>query len=251
MLEGSGDTRQERHVFQQMALAFAPEGSNIFDFGSGPGLDAKFYAQHGRNVDAYDQEPGMCEYFARYCDEQIREGRVRQRTGTYEEFLCTGEGAWADLITANFAPLNLVANLPALFKRFHEISRTGARVVVSVLNPLCISDCRYWWWWKNLGALVRRGEYYVEGAQGPIFRRSSRRMAEQAMPYFRLVGITANTPRALRDLCSSNAGLRQIGSGAVVVSRYVLLVFERIEIVSGRSSQGMDTARQTGSPSGP
>jgi SAM-dependent methyltransferase len=177
----------ERHTFQQVALALAAPHSNIFDFGSGPGLDAEVYARHGHAVDAYDQDPAMREYFARHCAEMIREGRVTQRTGTYEEFLRADDGGWADLITSNYAPLSLVTDLPPLFARLHRLSRGRARMLACVLNPLYHRDLRRVWWWRNLRDLLWRGEHYVQLEHARIYRRSAGRIAELAAPFFRLV----------------------------------------------------------------
>jgi SAM-dependent methyltransferase len=221
-----GDT-PARHVFQQVALALAAPGSNIFDFGSGPGLDAELYGRHGHTVDAYDHEPKMREYFARHCGELIKEGRVRQRNGTYEQFLHAGDAGWADLITANYAPLDVIADLAPLFNRLHQISRGRARFLASVLNPLYIRDLRRSWWWRNLGSLIRRGEYRVDVEGAHVYRRSAGRIAELAAPMFRLVGTLPHTARVLGHMTSSNAGFA--GGGRPIFSYFMLVLLERVE----------------------
>lgn len=221
--------RWERQLFQRIALTLVPPGSNIFDFGSGPGLDAKVFAESGHKVLGYDPDVVMREYFAQFCAEHVKEGRVSQREGTYDQFLSSRQSGWADLITSNYAPLNLIADLPTLFERFHELSRAKARVVASVLNPLSIFDCRYRWWWKNLGSLIRYGEYYVQGSPWKIFRRSASRFAEQAAPFFRLVSTIPNTPSTLRNLRLDDSRFSERASRPLVFSRYMILVFERID----------------------
>jgi len=41
-----------------------------------------------------------------------------------------------DLITSNFAPLNLIEDLPELFEKFHALTGPGGRVLASVLSPV-------------------------------------------------------------------------------------------------------------------
>jgi SAM-dependent methyltransferase len=218
----------ERRVFQQIALALAAPRANIFDFGSGPGVDAAAYAQLGHTVEAYDHDPAMREYFAQHCQELIAAGRVRQHDGTYPEFLSAGGSGWADLITSNYAPLNLIEDLAGLFKRLHALSRGCAWLLASVLNPLSISDIRYPWWRRNVGNLLVRGEYFVEGEYGRIYRRSVRRMAELAVPQFRLLGAIPNAPRALKYIQLPRTVFVSRASRAVVMTPYVLVVFERV-----------------------
>jgi|RhiMethySRZTD1v2_1073278.scaffolds.fasta_scaffold521147_2 SAM-dependent methyltransferase len=223
-----GDTRV-RQVFQQVALALAPPRCNVFDFGSGPGLDAAVYARHGHTVDAYDHEPKQREYFARHCAELIAEGRVSQRGGTYEEFLQSGDTGWADLITANYAPLNVIADLAPLFKRLHRISRGRAWFLASVLNPLYIPDLRQRWWWRNLGQLIRRGESCVDVEGAHVHRRSVARIAEMAAPMFRTVGTLPLTPRALRHVTSPDAGLAAAKERRMIFSYFMLILLQRVE----------------------
>ena len=39
--------RECRRAFVNLALSLAPVGGHVFDFGSGPGIDAKLYAESG------------------------------------------------------------------------------------------------------------------------------------------------------------------------------------------------------------
>jgi SAM-dependent methyltransferase len=227
-LEGSERARLERLVFQQIALSLALPGSNIFDFGSGPGLDAKCYAEHGHSVDAFDQDPEMQEYFSYYCGDLISEGRVTQRSGTYEDFLTSKPLGWADVVTANFAPLNLIHDLRQLFRFMYELSRGRARVLASVLNPLCISDLKYAWWWRNLVRNVCDGEFYIDGDHGRVYRRSASVIAGAAWPYFRLLGTIPSVPRVLGNARTYSQRLERAGGVKPVLCRYVLVVLERV-----------------------
>jgi hypothetical protein len=192
-------------------------------------VDAELYARHGHVVDAYDHDPDMREYFTHHCHALIAEGRIRQRQGSYEEFLAGRDTGWADLITSNFAPLNLVDDLVALFRRLHELSRGRARILASVLNPLAFRDFRYPWWRQNLGKLIRHGEFFVEGQHGRVYRRSVNRMAELAAPGFRLLGAIPNAPNTLKYVQSSPTALVTSASRRLSFSPYVMLVLERVD----------------------
>src|ERR1700716_3352536 len=94
--------RLARTAFQELLLRIAPAHAMLFDFGAGPGIDARFYAEHGFEVAAYDIDPEMCEYFSSHCHDLIEAGRVRLEQGGYQEFL--GRGAFdgsrrADIVT--------------------------------------------------------------------------------------------------------------------------------------------------------
>jgi hypothetical protein len=55
----------------------------------------------------------------------------------------------ADLVTSNFAPLNLIDALPELFAKFHALTAPNGRVLASVLSPNFLGDLKYRWWWQN------------------------------------------------------------------------------------------------------
>ncbi|HEY3785322.1 MAG TPA: methyltransferase domain-containing protein [Steroidobacteraceae bacterium] len=188
--------RRTREAFQRVALGLAPPGGRLFDFGAGTGTDARLYAEHGLTVTAYDVDPEMRAFFAEYCRDFMASGQVSLQGGTYREFLVRpaaspgpadrANPAGADLVTANFAPLNLVEDLPELFAKFHALTAPGGRVLASVLSPYFIGDLRYRWWWRNLPRLWRAGHYAVHGHHGPIIRRRLASCAAQALPYFTL-----------------------------------------------------------------
>ncbi len=195
-------------------------------------MDARFYAEHGLTVAAYDVDPNMCEYFAEFCRDFIEAGRVTLERGLYREFLAGKSlevGPGVDLVTANFAPLNLIDDLQELFAKFHELTGPGGRVLASVLSPYFVGDMKYGWWWRNSLRLWRDGHYSVQGAQAPIVRRRLANFAEQSEPYFALKrvfrGLPASEKRDATYIDVSEgagcAGLRVSGC------QFVFLLFEK------------------------
>lgn len=181
--------RRYRQAFQNLVLKLVPAGGTVFDFGSGPGIDARFYAERGRKVAAYDVDSRMCEYLAAYCHDCIAQGTVTLYTGGYREFLALpppGAGATVDLVASNFAPLNLIDDLDELFARFAALIGPEGAVLASVLSPYFVGDLRYGWWWRNVAHLAREGRYAVQGSQARIWRRGLADFARVCAPYFAL-----------------------------------------------------------------
>jgi SAM-dependent methyltransferase len=177
-----------RRTFQSLVTQLAAPGAWIFDFGCGPGIDAKVYVAHGFRVSAYDHDPVMCELAAARCRGEIQSGRLRLHGGDYRGFLSEPPLAAGSigLVTANFAPFNLIVDLPELFAALDRLLGPEGKVLVSVLSPYFLGDLKYGWWWRHLGALLRRGEYAVSGERGPIIRRRLATYARAAAPHFRL-----------------------------------------------------------------
>ncbi len=188
--------RRYRQAFQRLALRLTAPGEALFDFGSGPGIDARFYAEHGRRVAAYDVDPDMSAYLAGHCQDFIATGAIRLRGGDYREFLASpdpGEAWHAELVTADFAPLNLIGDLRELFAKFDALTTRNGAVLASVLSPYFAGDLRYGWWWRNAARLLRHGRYAVPGAQALIWRRRLADYARQCAPYFHLEKIFAGS----------------------------------------------------------
>jgi SAM-dependent methyltransferase len=186
--------RRARAAFQNLVLRVAPPGGALFDFGSGTGMDARFYAEQGFTVAAYDVDPEMCEFFAEHCRDFIASGRVSLDRGDYRDFLARARGGGIDLVTSNFAPLNLIADLQELFATFHRLTAPGGRVLASVLSPYFVGDLKYGWWWRNSLRLWRDGHYSLRGAQAPIIRRRLSDFAAQSEPYFTLKRVYRGLP---------------------------------------------------------
>lgn len=223
--------RHARSAFRQLVLRLVSPGCALFDFGAGTGLDARYFAEHGFTVRAYDNDPRMCGFLARHCHDLIASGRITLETGSYREFLA-GERSSADrrvdAVTANFAPLNLIADLPALFARFHALTVPGGIVVASVLNPYYIGDAQYRWWWRNLPRLWRLGSYTLQGAGGEIVRRSPADFGAQSAPWFILERLFRGLPpRDSREAAGIDRRERRRGVVRLSGSRFMFLVFRK------------------------
>lgn len=184
--------REYRRAFQDLALTLVPPRGHVFDFGSGPGLDAKRYAREGLRVSAYDIHSAMCDYFSAHCALEIASGSVRLVTGTFEDFLRKPEMADADLVVSNFAPLNLVADLPPLMAKFARMLAPGGKLLASVLNPCFRELPRSSAWWLSLPRLWWTGRYTkLLHGEIPVHRWLPGRLAAEGAPHFHLAAIHA------------------------------------------------------------
>jgi hypothetical protein len=89
--------RRRRETFQALAASLAPAGSEIFDFGCGPGIDARAYDERGFAVGAYDVDPQMREYFSTYCATGSRAGAFASPAVSYDDFLTNADPAAVSL----------------------------------------------------------------------------------------------------------------------------------------------------------
>ncbi len=224
--------RLARSAFQNLVIQTASPGATVFDFGAGPGIDARFYAERGFKVEAYDVDPGMREYFSVHCREFIDTGQVALDGGTYRDFLARKTAAGAgrvELVTANFAPLNLIDDLPGLFARFHALMLPNGKILASVLSPYFVGDLKYLWWWRNSLRLWRDGHYSVPGAQASIFRRRLADFARQCAPYFALTcaypGPSPYSRKPPHSVDMSRHGRHEWLR--LTTSRFMFLLFER------------------------
>jgi SAM-dependent methyltransferase len=221
-----------RSVFQDLVLRTARPGAVIFDFGAGPGIDARFYAERGFTIAAYDVDPSMCEYFSTLCRKFIQTGQIRLDRGSYQDFLrhdAVGDDGGIDLVTSNFAPLNLIGDLPALFEKFDALTGPNGMVLASVLSPYYIGDLKYAWWWRNMGRLWRDGHFSLPGAQGAIIRRRLAEFAAQSSPYFVLERVFRGMPPSLLQKAD---GVDLVRNGRyawlhLILCRYMILLFRK------------------------
>jgi SAM-dependent methyltransferase len=212
--------RLVRAAFQDRVLKIAPPGGVLFDFGAGPGIDARYFAERGFKIAAYDVDPRMREFFGDYCRDLIDSGRVALHGSSYREFITDdtlGSVGYADLVIANFAPLNLVDDLGELFAKFRKLTAANGKVLASVLNPYFITEMRHRWWWRGARRLWRDGELFMPGPQAPHYRRRPAHFGRLCSPHFRLTGVFPADP--LRG--APFAGLRAANS------RYLFLLFEK------------------------
>jgi SAM-dependent methyltransferase len=224
--------RRARSAFQTLATSIVPADGVLFDFGSGPGIDARFYAERGYTVAAYDVDPQMREFLSAHCRDFIEAGRVGLGGGDYRDFLaCTSVCGMRDfdLVTSNFAPLNLIDDLQELFAKFHALTGPSGKVLASVLSPYFVGDLKYSWWWRNALRLWRDGHFFVQGAQARITRRRLADFAAQSAPYFKLQRVFRGLPPSSKrdaDGVDVSGGARYAGLH-MSRCRFMFLLFEK------------------------
>jgi hypothetical protein len=213
--------RQARAAFRDLVLRIAPPGAHLFDFGAGPGIDARFFAERGFTIDAYDVDPRMAEFFTSHCRSLIQGGRVNLTGGSFRQFLAREApyaGDCAHLLVANFAPLNLVDDLRELFVKFNALTTPRGQVLASVLNPCYWPEMRTRWWWRGAPRLWRDGELFLPGPQAPHYRRLLRHFRAASAPHFRLARVFPGLP---------SSGDGRSGWRPVAKARYLFLLFDR------------------------
>ena len=222
--------RRARAAFQDLVLELAPPPALLFDFGAGTGIDARFFAERGFTVEAYDVDQKMCEYLATDCRELIAAGRIRLQTGAYEEFLQRDwhvDGAPIDLAVSNFAPFNLVDDLAALFAKLDRLTGPRAKVLASVLSPYYVAEMHRPWWWRRLLRLWRDGHYVVRGPCGAVRRHRLASFAAASAPYFRMSRVYRGLP-PLRGWNTHGADpARPMAWLTGATSRFMFLLFEK------------------------
>jgi SAM-dependent methyltransferase len=224
--------RRARSAFQDLVLRIASPGAALFDFGAGPGIDARFYAERGFTVGAYDVDPRMREYFSVHCREFIQTGQVVLDGGTYRDFLArkiAGGERRVELVTSNFAPLNLIDDLQGLFAKFHALTGPNGKVLASVLSPYFIGDLKYGWWWRNALRLWSDGRYSVQGVQASIVRRRLADFAGQSEPHFALKRVFPGLPPS-RGRNANGVDVSRVGRYAwlrLTTCRFMFLLFEK------------------------
>jgi SAM-dependent methyltransferase len=228
------EDRLARAAFHQLALRLAPAGGTLFDFGAGPGIDARFFAERGLTVEAYDVDPRMREFFLEHCTDFIKAGRVALDCSTYQEFVDRRDtlmGRKVDLVVSDFAPLNQVSEPRELFAKLHAITLPGARLLASVLNPCFRGDWKLRWWWRSLLPLLRTGSFFMPGPQAPHFRRLPSNFNSLSSPYFKLTRIHRGLPPAGSCPPDGIDAGRALGHSwlHLTASRFLFLQFERCD----------------------
>lgn len=215
--------RRARSAFLDLVLRLASPGAALVDFGAGPGIDAKFLAERGFSVRAYDTDPRMCDFFAEHCADFIASGRIVLERGDYREFLARkAPPRRADLIISNFAPLNLVPDPHELFAKFHDLTVPDGKVFASVINPFFLDELKHPRSWPGVFRLLREGHYYMPGPQAPHMRRRASEFQALSSPYFKLAGVFRGLPSGgNRPVGGRDSWLRTAGG------RFVFLLFQR------------------------
>ena len=222
--------RHARAAFRGLVLRIAQPGATLFDFGCSPGMDARFYAERGFQVQAYNVDPEQCDEFASECRDLIAARRVTLERGTYEDFLARDRSnRGVDLVTANLSRLDLIEDLHELFAAFHELTAPGGRVLASVLSPYFLGDLGHRWWRRKLPALTRSGHLAEPAEHAPNYRRRPADFTAQSVPYFDLENVFPGIEgRRVREV----EGLR-VGSGTrgawlrLSACRFMFLLFTR------------------------
>jgi SAM-dependent methyltransferase len=187
--------RRTRSAFRDLVLSIASPGAALFDFGAGPGIDARFFAERGFTIDAYDVDPRMREYFADHCRDLITSGRVTLDGSSYRHFLARAPAERrSDMVISNFAPLNLVDDLRELFEKFNALTGPNGKVLASVLNPCFTGDMRRHLWWHGVTRLWLHGELFLPGPQAPYYRRLLHNFRAVSAPHFRLSRVFRGLP---------------------------------------------------------
>lgn len=224
--------RSARVAFRNLVLDLAPPGAALLDFGAGPGMDARFFAERGFTIEAYDVDPRMREFFADHCRDLMDSGRVQLDGRAYRDFLARGpteSGRRADLVISNFAPLNLVDDLRGLFATFHRLTAPAGKVLASVLNPCLVMEMRSLAWWRGAPRLRRDGELFLAGPQAPHYRRLLGYFRKVSAPHFRLHRVFRGLPPA------SSGHAHGIDPKSVFAwlhlanCRYMFLLFEKTD----------------------
>ncbi len=137
-----------RRAFWDLVGLHAPAGCTILDLGCGTGVDAVRYAESGFDVLAHDVSPGMLDVLVRRC-RAVSPARVTTLLGE-EALRAALPRRDVKVLTANFAVLNLLADLQHLSYLVREGLPELRAVVVSVLNPFFVRDIGRPWWWRGL-----------------------------------------------------------------------------------------------------
>jgi hypothetical protein len=193
-------------------------------------MDARFYAERGFQVQAYDLDPEQRAHFVSECHDLIDARRVILERGAYEDFLTRDRsGGGVDLVTANFARLDLIADLHELFAAFHELTVPGGHVLASVLSPYFFGDLRYRWWWRNLPTLTRASRYSGPRAEAPICRRTLPDFTAESLPYFALETVFPGlSARRVREAAGLPVGGGTRGAWLRLTGcRFMFLLFTR------------------------
>lgn len=196
-IQQNASDRLAREAFQSLVLSHVPPAGTIFDFGAGAGIDARFFAERGLRVRVYDNDPRMQRYLAESCRDLIAAGQIVPEAGDYAEFLGRAGGPGvppADLVIANFAPLDLIADLTALFAKLHTLTVPGGSLLASVLSPYYLGDLRYGWRWRGMLEEWRTGRLFSPGAPGDVIRRRLPVFIADCVPWFRLERVFRGLP---------------------------------------------------------
>ena len=121
-----------------------------------PGIDALEYAQRGYRVLAYDNSAGMVGGIRSGVVAGSRRAKFYLPWTTRRSSIAGPIGRSPSAVTANFAVLNSIRDLPPLFEMFAERLAPPGLVMVSILNPLHWTKLKEPHWWLQV-AQARAG----------------------------------------------------------------------------------------------
>lgn len=173
-----------RRAFQALVASTVPSGGTLLDFGCGTGVDAAWYASRGYSVIAYDNSTGMvARLTAKYASE-ISTGSIVPVAFPFTDFPKTLPTVALDGVVANFAVLNLVADLSRLFDQFAGMVKPGGSLIASVLSPFYWRDLLSRWWWRSYLAGRATGILRVDGGDSVSYRYLLSTIVRAAGPGF-------------------------------------------------------------------
>jgi SAM-dependent methyltransferase len=185
VMEGDPHNAQIRDAFRALVASTVPAAGRMLDFGCGTGVDARWYAVRGYPVVAYDPARRMIAQVSTRCAREIMARQIVPATFPFAEFPhALPAHAGFDAIVANFAVLNLLADLREVFDGFARVLVPGGVVIANVLNPFYWRDLRYGWWWRSLLTSVGTGTLSVRWPETSTHRHRMSTIARAAAPGF-------------------------------------------------------------------
>jgi ubiquinone/menaquinone biosynthesis C-methylase UbiE len=176
-----------RDAFRELVDATVPPNGRMLDFGCGTGVDARWYASHGRTVVAYDPASRMIGQVASRCAREIMAKQVVPISFPFADFPhALPAHAGFDAVTANFAVLNLVSDLGSLFQALARVLKPDGAVIANVLNPFYWRDLRSPWWWRAFAGSLGTGTLAVHWADTSTYRHHISSIVRAAAPAFRI-----------------------------------------------------------------
>jgi SAM-dependent methyltransferase len=188
VMAGDPENARVRGAFHDLVAATAPARARVLDFGCGTGVDARWYASQGYSVVAYDPARRMIARTTALCAREIVDRRIVAVSFPFAEFPhALPPHAGFDAVTANFAVLNLLADVRGVFDAMSRVLVTGGVVIANVLNPFHWRDLRHLWWWRSFVSSVGSGTLSDRRPETSTHRHRLATIARAAAPSLALV----------------------------------------------------------------